>query len=259
MNITGFENKTVLVTGSSKGIGRGVAVVAAKAGANVVINHRDSATEAEEARRLVEDAGRRAIVIQADAGVESEVDAMFDEAIETFGGVDLAVHSAYYSHRDFAVDMPFEEWRRTIDVSLSGAFLMAKRTARDLIHRKSPGSIIFIGSIQADRNPPKSAPYNSAKNGLRGLMYTLASELAPHKIRVNLIEPGWIDTPGERTYATDAEIKAGAEELPWKRLGTAEEIGNGVLYLASDMGSYVSGAILRIDAATALPRAHHRL
>ncbi len=175
MNVTGLENKTVLVTGSSKGIGRGVAVATAKAGANVVINHRDSASEAEEARCLVEDLGRRAIVILADAGVESEVDAMFDEAIETFGGVDVAVHSAYYSYREFAVDMPFKEWQRTIDVSLSGAFLMARRTARDLIRRESPGSIIFIGSIQAVKNPPRSAPYNSAKNGLRGLTYTLAS------------------------------------------------------------------------------------
>ena len=259
MSVTGLENKTVLITGSSKGIGRGVAVAAARVGANVVINHRDSAFEAEEARRLVEDLGRTAIVIRADAGVESEVDAMFDEAIETFGGVDVAVHSAYYSYREFAVDMPFTEWQRTIDVSLSGGFLMARRTARDLIRRESPGSIIFIGSIQAERNPPRSAPYNSAKNGLRGLTYTLAAELAPRRIRVNLIEPGWIDTPGERKYATDAEMKAGAETLPWKRLGTPQDIANGVLYLASDMGSYVSGETLRIDAATWLPRATDRL
>ncbi len=259
MSVTGLEDKTVLVTGSSKGIGRGVAIETARAGANVVINHRDSRSEAEEVGRMVENLGRKALVVRADLGVQSDVDALFEQAIETFGGVDVAVHSAYYSYRELVVNLPFEEWRRTIDVSLSGAFLMAQHTARDLIRRKSPGSIIFIGSIQAIRNPPRSAPYNSAKNGLRGLTYTMASELAPHGIRVNLIEPGWIDTPGERQYATDKEIEEGAEDLPFKRLGTPEEIANGVLYLASDMGSYVSGETLRIDAATWLPRAHHRL
>ncbi|MCY4109293.1 MAG: SDR family NAD(P)-dependent oxidoreductase [Chloroflexi bacterium] len=259
MSVTGLENKTVLVTGSSKGIGRGVVVESARAGANVVINHRDSEAEAEEARRIVEDLGRKALVVRADLGVQSDVDAMFDEAIDTFGGVDVAVHSAYYSYREFAVDLPFDEWKRTIDVSLSGAFLMAQHTARDLIRRETSGSIIFIGSIQAIRCPPRSAPYNSAKNGLRGLTYTLACELAPHGIRVNLIEPGWIDTPGERKYATQQQIDEGAKDLPFKRLGTPEEIANGVLFLASDMGSYVSGETLRIDAATWLPRAHHRL
>ena len=206
MQITGLVNKTVLITGSSKGIGRGVAIVTAKAGANVVINHRDTARAADEVRREVEALGRRAIVVQADAGRKSDIDRLFDTAIEEFGGVDVAVHSAYYSHREWVVDMPLEEWQRTIDVSLTGAFLMAQRTAQDLIRRKTPGSIIFIGSILAIRNPSRSAPYNTAKNGLRGLTYTMASELAPHRIRVNLIEPGWIDTPGERNYATDDEI-----------------------------------------------------
>ncbi len=259
MQITGLVNKTVLITGSSKGIGRGVAIVTAKAGANVVINHRDTARAADEVRREVEALGRRAIVVQADAGRKSDIDRLFDTAIEEFGGVDVAVHSAYYSHREWVVDMPLEEWQRTIDVSLTGAFLMAQRTAQDLIRRKTPGSIIFIGSILAIRNPSRSAPYNTAKNGLRGLTYTMASELAPHRIRVNLIEPGWIDTPGERNYATDDEIAEGAKGLPWKRLGTPEEIGNGVVYLASDMGSYVSGETLRIDAATWLPGANDRL
>ena len=259
MSVTGLEDKTVLVTGSSKGIGRATVVESARAGANAVINHRDSLAEAEEVRRLVEDLGQKAIVVRADLGVQSDVDAMFEEATDTFGGVDVAVHSALYSHREFTVDMPFDEWQRTIDVCLSGAFLMAQLTARDLIRRKSPGSIIFIGSIQAIRCPPRSAPYNSAKNGLRGLTYTMASELAPHRIRVNLIEPGWIDTPGERKFATDKEIEDGGKELPFERLGRPEEIANGVLFLASDMGSYVSGETLRIDAATWLPRAHHRL
>ena len=119
-------------------------VESARAGANVVINHRDSEAEAEEARQIVEDLGRKALVVRADLGVQSDVDAMFEEAIDTFGGVDVAVHSAYYSYREFAVDLPFDEWKRTIDVSLSGAFLMAQHTARDLIRRESSGSIIFI-------------------------------------------------------------------------------------------------------------------
>ncbi len=110
-----------------------------------------------------------------------------------------------------------------------------------------PGSIIFISSIQASMKPALSVAYNTAKNGLNGLAFTLANELAPRHIRVNIIEPGWIDTPGERKYASDVQIASAAPTLPWGRLGTREEIANAVLFLASDEASFITGEILVVS------------
>jgi len=255
MQITGLQGKTALVTGSSKGIGRAIAIALAGVGANVVVNHRDSEAEALEVKEAVEGLGRRAIVVRADAGVPEQIEGMFERAVESFGGVDVAVHNALYTKRLPVVDLPLSEWRRTMAVCLDGGFMTAQLAARDMIRRGVPGSIVFISSIMAIRCPPRSAAYNSAKNGLQGLALTLGSELAPHRIRVNVIQPGWIDTPGERTFNTEEQILEKGKELPWGRLGEAEEIAKAVVYLASDLGSYVTGATLRVDGALSLPSA----
>lgn len=250
MEITGLSGKTALITGSSKGIGRATALSLAEAGADIVVNHRNSVAEAESVKSEIEALGRRALVIQADAGNPEQMESMFDQAIEEFGGVDVGIHNATYSRRELAIELPFDDWKRAMAVGLDGGFIVAKRTAQDLIHRGQPGSIVFIGSIHAVRNPARSSAYNTAKTALRGLTYTLAIELAGHHIRVNLLEPGWIDTPGERKHASEKDLEEGGQRMPWGRLGRPEEMANAVLFLVSDLGSYVSGATLRADGAT---------
>ena len=258
MQISGLAGRTALITGASKGIGRASARALARAGANVVVNHRDSASEAETRAESIRTLGRRALVVRADVGVSADVGRLVGAAIDAFGGVDVAVHSAYFSRRAPVLELEEADWDRTLDVCLKGAFLLAQHVARNLVRREMSGSIIFISSIQASMNPALSVAYNTAKNGLNGLAFTLANELAPHQIRVNVIEPGWIDTPGERKYASDAEIASAAPSLPWGRLGTPEEIANAVLFLASELGSYVSGASLRVDGALWLQREPRR-
>lgn len=253
MQPTGLAAKTALITGAGSGIGRACAIALAEAGANIVINDLPSQGGSAEVAEAVRAAGCRALVVPGDAGQSGDIAVMFERALAEFGGVDVAVHSAYYSYRAPAVDVPEHEWARTLEVCLTGAFLIAQHAARDMLRRKAPGSIIFISSILAIRNAAQSVAYNAAKNGLYGVAYTMAGELAPHQVRVNLIQPGWIDTPGERKYATDEEIASQGTRLPMGRLGAPEEIANAVVFLASDAASYITGAALRVDGALWLP------
>ena len=252
MSITGIDGKTALITGSSKGIGRAAALALAAAGANVVVNHRDSKTEAEELRRLIEEMGQRALVVQADAGIPSQVEAMFDAAIDQFGGIDIAVHNALYTKREFAVDLDLKDWQRAFAVAVDGGLIVGRRTGQDLIRRGVPGSITYISSINAKGCPPRSIAYNAAKNAIRGLAYSLASEFVAHEVRVNVIQPGWIDTPGERAFATEEQIREGAKRMPFGRLGRPEEVANVVLFLASDLASFVNGVTIRVDSGSSL-------
>lgn len=254
MEITGIQGKTALITGSSKGIGRAAALTLAEAGANVVVNHRDSETEAEEVRELIEKIGRSAMVVQADAGVPSEMESMFDAAIDRFGGIDIAVHNALYTKREFAVDLDLRDWKRAFEVAVDGGLILGRRTGQDLIRRGVPGSIVYISSVMANRCPPRSIAYNAAKNAVRGLAYSLASEFMEHQIRVNVIQPGWIDTPGERKFATEEGIREGGKRMPFGRLGRPEEIANVILFLASDLASFVNGVTIRVDSGSSLGR-----
>lgn len=254
VEITGIAGKTAVITGSSKGIGRAAALTLAEAGANVVINHRDSAAEASEVKARIEKMGRRALVVQADAGVPDEMEALFDKAIATFGGVDIAVHNALFTKREFALDLEFEDWQRAFAVCVDGGLILGRRTAQDLIRRGVPGSITYISSVMAIRCPPRSIAYNAAKNAVRGLAYSLAAELMEHQIRVNVIQPGWINTPGERRFMTEEQISDGAKNMPFGRLGRPEEIASVILFLASDLASFVNGVTIRVDSGSSLGR-----
>ncbi len=144
----------------------------------------------------------------------------------------------------------------TIEVSQFGVFHTCQFAARQMIKQeqqgRSAGKIVIISSIHAELPVPTSAPYNMAKAAINHFGETLAAELTPYHINVNIINPGWIDTPGERRLATEEEIQAGAKRLPWKRLGTSEDIGKAVAYLTSDDADYVTGATLRVDGGFVL-------
>jgi glucose 1-dehydrogenase len=143
-----------------------------------------------------------------------------------------------------------------IDGTLAGGFQMAQLAARHMVERGGGGKIIFISSVHARIPYPRSVAYNAAKAGLNHMAFTIAAELCRHRINVNVIEPGWIDTPGEHeTFGDEIMAQAGAT-LPWGRLGTPEDIGKAVAFLASDDADYITGTALLIDGGLWFQTAH---
>jgi glucose 1-dehydrogenase len=246
---TSLAGKVALITGSSRGIGRGCALAMAAAGADVVVNYHAHRDDGEETARQVQALGRRSVAVHADISEREDVAALVRVAVETFGHLDVVVANAYRSIRKPFLELLPEEFESTLRVSLFGTFHTCQLAAQQMVRQANGGKIIVISSVLAERALATSAPYNTAKAGINHLVRTVANELARYRINVNAIEPGWIDTPGERLYASEEEIAQGGEKLPWGRLGTPEEMGAVAAFLASDAAAYVSGSIIRADGA----------
>lgn len=244
--------KVALITGSSRGIGRACAVEMARAGADVCVNYRSHPAEAEEVAAKIRDLGRRAIVIGCDVSDRAAVDAMVAQTIAELGRLDIAVANAYYSKREPFLELSLDAMRQTLDVTLWGAFHLAQSAARQMDMRGQGGALLFITSVLAQIPMPTSLPYNTAKAGVEHMCATIARELAPHKIRANAIEPGWTDTPGERQFTSEDEIRQGGERLPWGRLATSEDIANAAVFLCSDAADYITGTVLKVDGGYTL-------
>lgn len=244
--------KAALVTGASRGIGRATAIELAKAGADVTVNFRSHGDEADEVVSEIEGLGRQGLSYGADVSDREAVEGMVEATVEAFGRLDILISNAYYSKREPFLDLTLEAMRRTLDVTLWGAFHSAQVAARQMVKQDEGGSICFISSVLAHIPVPTSMPYNTAKAGINHMSTTIARELTDHRIRSNVIEPGWIDTPGERQYTTDAEMVEGAKKLPWKRLGQPEEIAQMAVYLSSDAADYITGSIFRVDGGFSL-------
>jgi len=255
MNLQGrhLTGQVALVTGASRGIGRGIALALAEVGADVVVNYRSHAGEAEAVARQVEAHGGRALVWQADVADRTAMERMFAGAVERFGRIDIAVANAAYSIREPVIEAKWEGVLRTLEVTQFGVFHTCQFAAQRMVAqgiapgRRSAGKIIVISSIHEEVAFANSAAYNMAKAAVNHLVRTLARELTPQRINVNVINPGWIDTPGERDHYSEESLREGAKHMPWGRLGTVEDIGQGAVYLASDAADYVTGAMLRID------------
>ncbi|MEE3260004.1 MAG: glucose 1-dehydrogenase [Candidatus Latescibacterota bacterium] len=244
--------KVALITGSSRGIGRACAIEMARAGADICVNYRTHPAEAEEVAAEIRDLGRRAIVIGCDVSDRAAVDAMVAQTVAELGPLDIAVANAYYSKREPFLELSLDAMRQTLDVTLWGAFHLAQSTARQMNARGQGGALLFITSVLAQIPMPTSLPYNTAKAGVEHMCATIARELAPHKIRANAIEPGWTDTPGERQFTSEDEIRRGAEQLPWGRLATSEDIANAAVFLCSDAADYITGSVLKVDGGYTL-------
>lgn len=248
-----LEGRSYLVTGASRGIGKGCAVELAKEGANVAINFRSHPEEAEAVAEEVRAAGGKALLLQADVSDQSAVEEMVAKTVEEFGQIDGAISNAAFSDRQLIVEADMEGFKRTIDVSMWGAFYCVRATAQQLIKQGTPGSIVTISSPHAVLAIPTSCAYNMAKAGIDHMSRTAACEFAKHGIRVNIVHPGWTDTPGERKFFTEEQLAEGAAKLPLGRLGTSEEIGKMVSYLMSDNASYMTGGTLTMDGGVGLP------
>ena len=247
-----LTGKVALITGASRGIGRGCAEQMARCGADVAINYRSHSDEADEVADVVRSLGHRASTFGADVSDRAAVDAMVEGATKELGRVDIVVANAYYSRRQPFLDLDVDDVRRTLDVTLIGAFHVAQAGARQMVQQGEGGSILFISSVLSFLPMPTSMPYNAAKAGMNQMAMTIAVEMAEHRIRVNVIQPGWTDTPGERQFSSEEQLREGAKRLPWKRLGTPEDLGKAAAFLASDDADYITGATLKVDGGMTL-------
>ncbi len=247
-----LEGRNILVTGASQGIGRGCAVQLAKAGANVGINYRSHAEAAEEVAAEVRALGRKAVLLPCDVSDAAAVEQMVKDFVAEMGQLHGAVSNAAYSDRERMVTADMAGFERTINVTMWGAFHCVRTAAQTMIKQGNGGSIVVIGSPHAVIPVPSSMAYNMAKAAIDHMTRTAAIELAPERIRVNVIHPGWIDTPGERKFFTDEELAEGAKNVPWGRLGQPEEIGRLVTFVMSDACDYMTGSTLLMDGGISL-------
>lgn len=247
-----LDGRAALITGAGRGIGRGIALCLAERGADITIVDLagpDGADnpDAIETARLVRDLGRQAITCAADVADPAAVAAAVAAATAAFGRLDIAVANAAYSVRQLVIDADWAGVERTLAVTQLGAYHTCRAAARQMVAQGAGGKIVLIGSIMAEMPMPTSAAYEMAKAAVNQLGRVLAAELAPHRINVNVVNPGYIDTPGERRFASEGEIAASGGRIPWGRIGTPADIGRAVAFLASDDADYITGSALRVD------------
>ena len=248
-----FIGKNALVTGSSKGIGAAVALELAKRGANVTINCHSGVDQAEQVAAQIREMGRKAMVVQADVSDQSAVEAMVQKTVDEFGSLDLFVSNAVYSDRELMIKADMEGFQRTVNVSMWGAFFGVRAASQQMVKQGNGGAITVISSPHANIAIPTAMAYNMSKAAIDHMARTAAIELVKHGIRVNIFHPGWIDTPGERKFFSEDQIQQGAQSLPMGRMGTSEEMANGVCFTLSDDAAYMTGSTMTMDGGVGLP------
>ena len=248
-----LSGKVAIVTGASRGIGRATAIELARQGADVTVSALSHREEGLEVVHEIKQLGQRAILFQGDVADRNQDERMIQATVGDLGRVDILVNNAAASVRKPFLELEVEDVEKTWAVSLWGVFHCSQLAARQMVEQGQGGNILQISSVHAYRPYPNSTAYNGAKAAINHMSYTWAVELARHHIRVNVIEPGWIDTPGERRLATEEQIREGGKRLLLGRLGQAEEIAKGVAFLVSEDASYITGTCLRIDGGFILP------
>lgn len=248
-----FEGKNALVTGSSKGIGAAVALELARQGANVVVNCHSSRDQADKVAEQIRKLGRKALVVTADVSSMEAVDEMVQQTVAELGSLDLFVSNAVYSDREVMLKADMTGFRRTVDVSMWGAFHGVRAASIQMVQQGRGGAITVISSPHAIIPFPTAMAYNMSKAAIDHMARTAAIELVKYNIRVNIFHPGWIDTPGERKFFTEEQLQQGAQGLPMKRMGTAEEMARGVCFTLSDDAAYMTGSTLTMDGGVGLP------
>ncbi len=245
------KDKVALITGASRGIGRATALMLARAGCDVLVNYnvrKDAAAEvASEARKL----GVKAKTYQADISQKAQAENMIEYAAAEFGKIDILVNNAGVWKYAAIHKMTEEKLRETMELNLNGVFYITAAAARLMIEQKS-GNIINVSSTAGQRGEPFHSHYAASKGALISLTKSLAAELAAHNIRVNCVAPGWVDTEMSHASLVGEEREAILGKIPMGRAGTAEEIAGAVLFLASDLSSYVNGEIINVNGGSVL-------
>lgn len=239
-----LTSKTALVTGGGRGIGREIALRLAQAGCSVAVSDIDATTAGSTAREL-EALGVRSLAITANVAAGSDVESMFKRFLSTFNTLDILVNNAGITRDGLLVRMKEEDWDLVLQVNLKSAYLCCKEAARIMMKARS-GKIINIASVVGINGNFGQANYSASKAGLIGLTKTVARELATRSITVNAIAPGFITT-AMTDKLPDAEREKLAMSIPMQKLGSAKDVANAALFLASPLADYITGQVLTVD------------
>ena len=246
-----LENKVTLITGASRGIGRAAALMFARAGSDLIINYRADENAADSIKGECQLLGVRALTIKADVANRAEVDTMVEAAIDDFGRIDILVNNAgiWEENRIDAIDET--RLKRAVDVNLYGTFYPTMAVVPQMKKQRS-GSIINISSTAGQRGEAAHSPYSATKSAVIGLTKSWAPELVEYGIRVNCVAPGWVDTDMSHADLISADKDEILRKIPMGRAGTAEELAGPILFLASDLATFITGEILNVNGGAVL-------
>jgi glucose 1-dehydrogenase len=243
-----LQNKVALVTGAATGIGQAIAIRFAREGAAVVVDYIGNPDTPSKTEEAIKSSGGKTIAVPGDISNPDQVQQLVDSAVKEYGKLDIVINNAGVEKKYAFVDYPLEEAQKIINVNLIGPLLVTQAAARQMIKQGDGGRIINISSVHEDLPMPTNSVYCASKGGLRMLMRTVAVELAKHKITVNNIGPGAIDTPMDAPLKEHPELmKQLLSEIPLGRMGQPDEVAELAIYLASDAAAYVTGSTYFID------------
>ena len=239
------DNKTVFVTGGSRGIGKEVALKFAENGYNVVINYVSSKTNVEELKSEFESKGVKTLIMQADVTDKEAIDEVVKKAIEEFGSIDVLVNNAGITRDNLLMRMSEEEFDKVIEINLKGTYIVTKAVTKYMM-KKRKGSIINLSSVVGVAGNAGQCNYSASKAGIIGFTKSVAKELASRNIRSNAVAPGFIET--DMTAVLSDEVKESIHnQIPLKRMGTAKEVANLIYFLGSEESSYITGQVINVD------------
>lgn len=243
-----LSGKTALVTGSSQGIGREIAVRLAREGADVAVNYHSHPAEADAVLAEIKALGRRAVSIGADLGSVAEVTRLVAEAVAGLGSLDILVNNAGVEKNASFQDVTEHDYDLVMNVNLKGAFFATQAFVKHLLSRRAPGRIVNISSVHEELPFPHFTAYCASKGGLKMMTRNLAVELAPFGITINSIAPGAIETPINTKLLNDPEkLKALLGNIPLNRLGKPRDVAGAAAFLASPDADYITGTTLFVD------------
>lgn len=252
MNELDFSEKTVLVTGGERGIGKRVCLDFALHGANVVVNYPfiEELSEAEKTLNEINNIGGKAIILRADVRNIDEIDEMVSQAVQEFGKIDILVNNAGITKDNLLIKMSPHDWQNVIDINLTGTFNCTKRVVKEMMKNKY-GRIVNISSIMGIIGNAGQANYAASKAGIIAFTKSVAKEFGSRNITANVVAPGYIKSPMTDNLAENIK-KAFFDKVIIKRFGEAEDISNAILFLASDLASYITGQVLVVDGGLTL-------
>lgn len=248
-----LNGQVAVVTGAGRGIGRAIALAVARAGADVAVNDLPESETLQSVVQECQALGVRSMAMPADLGDRQQVEDGINQVVEQLGGLDVAISNAAYSDRELFHEADLSGFERTIQVTMWGPFYLVRAASQHMIAQKRGGSIVIVSSTHATRPIPGAMAYNMSKAAVEQMAKTAATELTEHRIRVNALRPGWVDTPGERKFFTEENLENLGTGLPMGRLGKPEEIAHGAVFLCDPASESINGSVLTMDGGIQLP------